>query len=118
MAIINLSKPPTLPYVYRGITSGTSNIVQEVTLPTMNGIRMLVNNHDKATKVLVLAFDQALVDGGAGGTQYLTVDEVIEFALDGNGASGLASCPKFFLFSPSHINVPFEIVLMAAKPAF
>lgn len=118
MAIINLSKPATLPFIYRGTTSGSANVVQEVTLPTMNGIRMLVNNHDKATKVLVLAFDQALVDGGAGGTQYLTVDEIIEFALDGNGASGLPACPKFFLFSPTHTNVPFEIVFMAAKPAF
>ena len=118
MAVINLSKPPALPYVYRGLTAGTSNVVQEVTLPTFGGVRMIVNNHDKSTKVLVIAFDQALVDGGAGGPNYLTVDEIVEFALDGNGASGLPSCTKFALFSPSHTNVAFEIVLMAAKPAF
>jgi len=118
MAVINLSKPPTLPYIYRGFTNASSNIVQEVTLPTMSGVRMLVNNHAKSTKDLAIAFDQTLVEGGAGGANYLTCDEIVEFALDGNGATGLASCPKFFLFSPTHTSVPFEIVFMAAKPAF
>lgn len=118
MAVINLSSPPTLPYIHRGLTAGTMNIVQEITLPTMAGVRMVVNNPDKSTKKLAISFDQTLVDGGAGGTNYLTVDEIVEFALDGNGASGLASCPKVALYSPAHTNVAFELVLMAAKPAF
>ena len=118
MAIINLAKPSALPFIYRGTTSGVANTVQEITLPTFGGIRMIVNNHDKATKVLVISFDQTLVDGGVGGTQYLTVDEIVEFAIDGNGANGLPSCPKFFVYAPSHTNVTFEIVLMSAKPAF
>jgi len=117
MAVIDLRKPATLPFTYRGTTNGVSNIVQEVLIPTRSGVGMVINNPEKATKKLVISFDQALVDGGAGGPNYLTVDEVLEFPLDGNSASGFAPVTKVAIYAPSHTTVAFEIVLIAGKPA-
>jgi hypothetical protein len=118
MAIIDLTKPATLPFTYRGTTNGVANIVQLVTIPTRSGVTMVVNNPEKSTKKLAVSFDQTLVDGGAGGANYLTVDEIVEFPLDGNSASGFSPVTKVALYSPSHTNVTFEIVLIARKPAF
>lgn len=117
MAVIDLRKPPTLPYTYRGTTNGVANIVQEVLVPTRSGVAMIVNNPEKATKKLVVSFDQTLVDGGAGGPNYLTVDEVVDFPLDGNSSSGFAAVTKVALYAPAHTSVAFEIVLIAGKPA-
>lgn len=118
MAVIDLSKPATLPFTYRGFTSGVSNTVQIVSVPTRSGVTLIVNNPEKATKKLVISFDQTLIDGGAGGTNYLTVDEIVEFPLDGNAASGFAAVTQVALFAPSHTTVAFELVLTARKPAF
>lgn len=117
MAVIDLRKPATLPFTYRGTTAGSSNVVQEVLVPTRTGITVIVSNPDRATKKLVVSFDQALVDGGTGGANYLTVDEIVEFPLDGNAASGFAAVTKMALYAPSHTSVNFEIVLIAARPA-
>ena len=117
MAVIDLRKPATLPFTYRGTTNGVSNIVQEVLIPTRSGVAMVINNPEKATKKLAISFDQTLVDGGAGGPNYLTVDEVLDFPLDGNSASGFAAVTKVAIYAPSHTNVTFEIVLVAGKPA-
>ena len=113
MAVIDLRKPATLPFTYRGTTSSSSNVVQEVLVPTRTGITVIISNPDRASKKLVVSFDQALVDGGVGGTQYLTVDEIVEFPLDGNAASTCVMA----LYAPSHTSVNFEIVLIAARPA-
>jgi hypothetical protein len=118
MAVIDLSKPATLPFTYRGTTNGVANVVQIINVPTRSGVTMIVNNHEKSTKKLVVSFDQTLVDGGAGGTNYLTVDEIVEFPLDGNAASGFSPVTKVALFAPSHTTVAFELVLTARKPAF
>lgn len=118
MAIIDLTKPATLPFTYRGTTNGVANIVQLITLPTRSGVTLIVNNPEKSTKKLVVSFDQTLVDGGAGGTNYLTVDEIVEFPLDGNSASGFAPVTQVALFAPAHTTVAFEVVLTARKPAF
>lgn len=117
MAVIDLRKPATLPYTLRGTTNAVANIVQEILVPTRSGVTMIVNNPEKATKKLVISFDQALVDGGAGGTNYLTVDEIVEFPLDGNSASGFAPVTKVALYAPAHTTVAFEIVLIAGKPS-
>tara|TARA_R110000868_G_scaffold176154_3_gene413570 strand:+ start:1774 stop:2130 length:357 start_codon:yes stop_codon:yes gene_type:complete len=117
MAVIDLRKPATLPFTYRGTTSGSNNVVQEILVPTRSGITIIISNPDRASKKLVVSFDQALVDGGVGGTQYLTVDEIVEFPLDGNAASGFASITKMALYAPSHTSVNFELVIIAARPA-
>jgi hypothetical protein len=118
MAVIDLSKPATLPFTYRGTTNSVSNVVQLINVPIRSGVTMIVNNPEKSTKKLAVSFDQTLVDGGAGGTNYLTVDEIVEFPLDGNAASGFPPVTQVALYSPSHANVAFEIVLTARKPAF
>jgi len=117
MAVIDLSKPPTLPYTYRGTTNGVANIVQEVRLPTRSGVALIVSNPENATKKLVVSFDQDLVNGGAGGAHYLTVDEIVSFPLDGNFASGFASVTKVAIYAPAHTSVAFELVLVAQKGA-
>lgn len=117
MAVIDLRKPATLPFTLRGTTNGVANIVQEVLLPTRSGVELVVNNPEKATKKLVVSFDQTLVDGGVGGTNYLTVDEIVAFPLDGNSASGFAPVTKVAIYAPAHTTVAFEIVLIAGKPS-
>lgn len=117
MAVIDLRNPATLPYTYRGTTNGVANIVQSILLPTRSGVAMVINNPEKATKKLAVSFDQALVDGGAGGANYLTVDEIVHFPLDGNATSGFPAVTKVALYAPSHTSVTFEIVLVADKPA-
>ncbi len=109
--------PTYLPHV-QVITTGTSNFVTQVNLPTLTHLALNLHNRDKATKDAMVSFDQSLTDGGAApATGAWTIDAYLSYNVNGNGANGVASVTKFFLFSPSHNAVVIELLLTTAKPA-
>ena len=109
--------PTHLPHV-QVITTGTSNIVTQINLPTLTHLALNLHNRDNATKEAMVSFDQTLTDGGAapaaGGW---TIDDYLSYNTNGNGANGMPSVTKFFLFSNSHNSVVIEVLLSTAKPA-
>jgi hypothetical protein len=59
-----------------------------------------------------------LTDGGAApATGGWTIDQYLAYNVNGNGANGVASITKLFLFSPSHNSVVIELLLTTSKPA-
>ena len=109
--------PTYLPHI-QCFTTGSSGVVTQVNLPSYPHLALLVHNRDKASKNAMITFDQTLVDGGpapaAGG---LTIDNYWNYNINGNGANGLPSVTKAFIFSPSHSSVNIELMLSTAKPA-
>ena len=109
--------PTHLPHV-QVITTGTSNIVTQVNLPASRHLQLNLHNRDNATKDAMISFDQTLTDGGAApATGAWTIDQYLAYNVNGNGANGIASITKFFLFSPSHNAVIIELLLTTSKPA-
>ena len=109
--------PTHLPHV-QVITTGTSGIVTQVNLPATTHLALNLHNRDRATKNAMVSFDQTLTDGGAApATGGWTIHEYWNYNVNGNGANGVASVTKFFLFSPSNNNVVIEVLLSTSKPA-
>jgi hypothetical protein len=109
--------PTHLPHV-QVITTGSSGIVTQVNLPTLTHLALNLHNRNKATKEAMVSFDQTLTDGGAApATGAWTIDQYLNYNVNGNGANGAARITKLFLFSPSHNNVVIELMLQTAKPA-
>jgi hypothetical protein len=109
--------PTHLPHV-RVVTTGSSGIVTQVNLPTLPHLALNLHNRDNATKEAMVSFDQTLTDGGAApATGGWTIDQYLNYNINGNGANGAASITKMFLFSPSHNAVVIELLLQTAKPA-
>jgi hypothetical protein len=109
--------PTHLPHV-QVITTGTSNVVTQVNLPTLTHLALNLHNRDNATKEAMVSFDQTLTDGGAApASGAWTIDNYLNYNVNGNGANGAARITKLFLFSPSHNNVVIELMLQTAKPA-
>ena len=100
------------------ITTGTSDIVTQVNLPASRHIQLNLHNRDNATKNAMVSFDQTLTDGGAApATGGWTIDQYLAYNTNGNGANGMPSVTKFFLFSTSHNSVVIEVLLSTSKPA-
>jgi hypothetical protein len=109
--------PTHLPHV-QVITTGTSGICTQVNLPATRHLALNLHNRDRATKNAMVSFDQSLTDGGAApATGGWTIDQYMAYNTNGNGANGVASVTKFFLFSPSNNNVVIEVLLSTSKPA-
>jgi hypothetical protein len=109
--------PTHLPHV-QVVTTGSSGIVTQVNLPTTRHLALNIHNRDQDSKGAMVSFDQTLVDGGAapvsGGW---TIDQYLSYNVNGNGANGMASVTKFFIFSLAHNNVTVELLLTTSKPA-
>lgn len=106
-----------LPHV-QVITTGTSGFVTQVNLPAFSHLALNLHNRDNATKSAMVSFDQALTDGGpAPAIGAWTIDQYLNYNVNGNGANGAAKITKLFLFSPSHNAVVIELLLQTAKPA-
>jgi len=109
--------PTHLPYV-QVATTGTSGIVTQVNLPTLRHLQLNIHNRDNDTKNAMVSFDQTLTDGGpAPAAGAWTIDQYLAYNVNGNGANGLASVTKFFVFSLSHNAVTVEFLLTTSKPA-
>ena len=109
--------PTHLPHV-QVITTGTSGIVTQVNLPATRHLQLNLHNRDNATKEAMVSFDQSLTDGGAApAAGAWTIDAYLAYNVNGNGANGVASITKLFLFSPSHNSVVIEVLLSTSKPA-
>lgn len=109
--------PTALPHV-QVVTTGAVNVVTQVNIPATRSLQLNLHNRDQASKECMVSFDQSLTDGGAapvGGAW--TIDQYLAYNINGNGANGLASVTKFFIFSPSHIGVVVEMLLTTSKPA-
>ena len=109
--------PTHLPHV-QVVTLPTSGFVTQVNLPTLRHLQLNIHNRDQASKEAMVSFDQTLIDGGAapvaGGW---TIDQYLAYNINGNGANGMASVTKFFLFSLTHNAVNVELLLSTSKPA-
>ena len=109
--------PTHLPHV-QVVTTGSSGIVTQVNLPTTRHLQLNIHNRDQSSKDAMVSFDQTLTDGGAapvaGGW---TIDQYLSYNVNGNGANGVASVTKFFIFSLSHNAVTVEFLLTTSKPA-
>lgn len=113
---VNLT-PTHLPYV-QVATTGASGIVTQINLPAVRHLQLNIHNRDNATKSAMVSFDQTLTDGGpAPAAGAWTIDQYLAYNVNGNGANGLASVSKFFVFSLSHNAVNVEFLLTTAKPA-
>jgi hypothetical protein len=109
--------PTHLPHV-QVITTGTSGICTQVNLPATRHLQLNLHNRDNATKNSMVSFDQTLTDGGAApATGGWTIDQYMAYNTNGNGANGMPSVTKFFLFSNSHNSVVIEVLLSTSKPA-
>jgi hypothetical protein len=109
--------PTHLPHV-QVATTGSSGIVTQVNLPTTRHLQLNIHNRDNASKGAMVSFDQTLTDGGpAPATGAWTIDQYLAYNVNGNGANGMASVTKFFVFSPSHNAVTIEFLLTTSKPA-
>jgi len=109
--------PTHLPHV-QVVTTGSSGIVTQVNLPTLTHLALNLHNRDNATKNAMVSFDQTLTDGGpAPATGAWTIDQYLNYNVNGNGANGAARITKLFLFSPSHNAVVIALLLQTAKPA-
>jgi hypothetical protein len=109
--------PTHLPHV-QVITTGTSNVVTQVNLPTLTHLSLNLHNRNNATKEAMVSFDQTLTDGGAApASGAWTIDAYLNYNITENGANGAARITKLFLFSPSHNSVVIELLLQTAKPA-
>jgi len=109
--------PTHLPHV-QVMTTGTSGIVTQVNLPAIRHLQLNIHNRDKDTKHSMVSFDQTLTDGGAApATGGWTIDQYLAYNVNGNGANGMASVTKFFVFSNTANNVTIEFLLTTAKPA-
>ena len=109
--------PTHLPHV-QVITTGTSGICTQVNLPATRHMQLNLHNRDNATKGAMVSFDQTLTDGGAApATGAWTIDAYLAYNVNGNGANGVASITKLFLFSSSHNAVVIELLLTTSKPA-
>lgn len=109
--------PTHLPHV-QVVTTGSSGIVTQVNLPTTRHLQLNIHNRDNGTKNAMVSFDQTLTDGGAApATGAWTIDQYLAYNVNGNGANGMASVTKFFIFSLSHNAVTVEFLLTTSKPA-
>lgn len=109
--------PTHLPHV-QVMTTGTSGLVTQVNLPTTRHLQLNIHNRDNASKNAMVSFDQTLTDGGAApATGAWTIDAYLAYNVNGNGANGMASVTKFFVFSPGHNAVTIEFLLTTSKPA-
>jgi hypothetical protein len=109
--------PTHLPHV-QVITTGTSGICTQINLPATRHLALNLHNRDNATKGAMVSFDQSLTDGGAApAAGAWTIDQYLNYNVNGNGANGVASITKLFLFSPSHNSVVIELLLTTSKPA-
>jgi hypothetical protein len=109
--------PTHLPHV-QVMTTGSSGIVTQVNLPTTRHLQLNIHNRDNNTKNAMVSFDQTLTDGGAApATGAWTIDQYLAYNVNGNGANGMASVTKFFIFSLSHNAVTVEFLLTTSKPA-
>jgi hypothetical protein len=109
--------PTHLPHV-QVLTTGTANIVTEVILPSTRHLQLNLHNRDNASKQAMVSFDQTLTDGGAApASGAWTIDQYLAYNVNGNGANGMPSVTKFFVFSPSHNAVVVEMLLTTSKPA-
>jgi hypothetical protein len=109
--------PTHLPHV-QVMTTGTSGIVTQVNLPTLRHLQLNIHNREKATKDAMVSFDQTLTDGGpAPATGAWTIDAYLAYNVNGNGANGMASVTKLFVFSNTHNAVTVEFLLTTSKPA-
>jgi len=109
--------PTHLPHVQIVVT-GVSGTVTEVVLPATRHLAMNLHNRDQASKEAMVSFDQTLVDGGAApASGGWSIDQYLNYNVNGNGANGMPSVTKFFIFSLSHNAVTVEILLTTSKPA-
>ena len=109
--------PTHLPHV-QVVTTGTSGIVTQVNLPTTRHLQLNIHNRERDTKNAMVSFDQTLTDGGpAPATGAWTIHEYLAYNVNGNGANGMASVTKFFVFSNTHNAVTVEFLLTTSKPA-
>ena len=109
--------PTHLPHV-QVITTGLTDVLTQVNIPTSRHMALTLHNRDVAAKEAMVSFDQSLTDGGpAPATGAWTIDQYLAYNINGNGANGMASITKFFLFSPSHNSVVIELLLTTSKPA-
>lgn len=109
--------PTYLPHI-QCFTTGSSGVVTQVDLPPYPHLALLVHNRDVSSKNAMITFDQTLVDGGPAPAEGgLTIDNYLNYNINGNGANGLPSVTKAFIFSPTHNSVYIELMLSTAKPA-
>lgn len=109
--------PTHLPHV-QVLTTGVSGIVTQVNIPTTRHLQLNLHNRDQASKECMVSFDQTLVDGGAAPVAGAwTIDQYLAYNINGNGANGMPSVTKFFVFSLSHNAVVVEMLLTTSKPA-
>jgi hypothetical protein len=109
--------PTHLPHV-QVMTTGASGVVTQVNLPAMRHLAMNLHNRDQSSKEAMVSFDQTLTDGGAApASGGWTIDQYLSYNVNGNGANGMPSVTKFFIFSLSHNAVTVEILLTTSKPA-
>jgi len=74
--------------------------VTQVNLPATRHLQLNIHNRDNDTKNAMVSFDQTLIDGGAApATGAWTIDQYLAYNVNGNGANGMASVTKFFVFS-------------------
>lgn len=109
--------PTHLPHV-EVVVLPTSGFVTQVNLPATRHLQLNIHNRDQDSKNAMVSFDQTLTDGdaapAAGGW---TIDNYLAYNVNGNGANGMPSVTKFFLFSLSHNTVTVELLLSTSKPA-
>ena len=109
--------PTHLPHV-QVVVLPTSGVVTQVNLPAARHLQIIIHNRDRASKHAMVSFDQTLTDGGAApAAGAWTIDAYLAYNVNGNGANGMPSVTKFFLFSPSNNNVTVELLLSTSKPA-
>jgi len=110
--------PTHLPYV-QVATTGSSGLVTQINLPAaIRHLSLNIHNRDAGSKAASVSFDQTLVDGGpAPAAGAWSIDQYLNYNVNGNSANGMPSVTKFFVFSNSHNAVTVEFLLMTAKPA-
>ena len=109
--------PTHLPHV-QVLTTGASGVVTQVNIPTTRHMQLNLHNRDQASKECMVSFDQTLVDGGVAPVAGAwTIDQYLAYNINGNGANGMPSVTKFFIFSLSHNAVVVEMLLTTSKPA-
>jgi len=109
--------PTHLPHV-QVVVLPTSGFVTQVNLPATRHLQLNIHNRDQSSKEAMVSFDQTLTDGGAApASGGWTIDQYLAYNVNGNGANGMPSVTKFFLFSLSHNNVTVELLLSTSKPA-
>lgn len=110
MPSIDLRILPTMPYVYSGTTTATTNKCQIIQIPTnINGVALIIHNRDKASKSLRISFASDLVQDGNSPVVFFTIDDPLEMRINHAAASGFQPAVQMALFSDS-ASVNYELI--------